>query len=205
MFASVHFIHIFVQHKDKEIMSLKGSNTKADYINWDTALNKSEALLANKKTETMGLYILVSICTGLRMSDVRSLTWEQLRLEQLTIKEQKTGKDRTIKFNDKLRKAISKVDTGKSGAIFLSQKGQIYTEQQINRKLKTIFSSLTKYHNISSHSLRKTFGRRVYEQNNQSERALMDLSDMFNHSNMKVTRIYLGIRQEELNDVYMNL
>lgn len=186
-------------------MSKKDSNTKADFINWDTALNKSEALLKDKKTETIGLYILVSIFTGLRMSDVRSLTWEQLRMEQLTIKEQKTGKDRTLKFNDKLRKAIAKADTGKSGDVFLSQKKQVYTEQQINRKLKDIFTNLTKDHNISSHSLRKTFGRRVYEQHNQSENALVTLSEMFNHTSLKVTRIYLGIRQEELNDVYMNL
>ena len=59
--------------------------------------------------------------------------------------------------------------------------------------------------NISSHTLRKTFGRRVYNNNNESEKALIYLSEMFNHTSLAVTRLYLGIRQEELNEIYMNL
>lgn len=187
-------------------MSLKGDTTTANYINWDTALNTGNRLLNDRKTQTMGLYILVSIFTGLRMSDVKALTWEQLRSGELNIKEQKTGKGRIITLNPVVRDAVAKCDTGKSGSVFVSQKGQVFTDQQINRKLKTIFSRLiAKGDNISSHSLRKTFGRRMYEQNNQSEHALITLSDMFNHTSTKITRIYLGLRQEEFNDIYLNL
>ena len=58
---------------------------------------------------------------------------------------------------------------------------------------------------VSSHSLRKSFGRRVWSNDNESERSLIYLSELFNHSSSLTTRIYLGIRQEELNDIYLNL
>lgn len=186
-------------------MSKKGEQTKADYINFDTALNTGKRLLNDKKTEKIGLYIIVSIYSGLRTGDVRTLTWDDLREETATIQEQKTKKRRTIQWNQEVKNAVNKIDTGKSGLVFISQKGSVYTPQQINRKLKDAFKSLSKDHNISTHSLRKTFGRRVYEVGNESEKALMYLSEMFNHTSINVTRIYLGLKQEEFNDIYMSL
>ncbi len=80
-----------------------------------------------------------------------------------------------------------------------------YSIQQVNRLLKEAFKRETKSKNISSHSLRKGFGRRVWENDNQSERALVYLMELFNHSSLAITKRYLGIRQEELDDIYMNL
>ncbi len=91
------------------------------------------------------------------------------------------------------------------GLVFISQKNSVFTVQQINRKLKALFINEAKHSNISTHSLRKTFGRRVYENNNESEKALVYLSELFNHTSLSVTRIYLGIRQEELDSIYINL
>jgi len=68
--------------------------------------------------------------------------------------------------------------------------------------LKTIFRTYEIKIQSSSHTLRKTFGRKVYENHNQSEHALVLLMDLFNHSSIKITRLYLGLRQEEMNNVY---
>jgi len=45
----------------------------------------------------------------------------------------------------------------------------------------------------------------VYECNGRSEDSLIKLSELFQHSTMAITRRYLGIRKEELGDIYMNL
>ncbi|MBS1589532.1 MAG: hypothetical protein JST52_07960 [Bacteroidetes bacterium] len=58
---------------------------------------------------------------------------------------------------------------------------------------------------VSSHFMRKTFGRRVWENNHRSEESLIKLSEVFGHSNIAITRRYLGIRQEEIADVYLQL
>lgn len=183
--------------------SIKGINA-SDYINFDTALNTGLKLLNEPKRQKLGLYILTAIYTGLRTGDIQRLTWNDFNGESFTIQEEKTGKFRTIQINDTLRKAINKNRSG-SGLIFVSQKKSVYTTQALNRMLKDTFRQLAKKENISTHSLRKTFGRRVYDNNGQSEKALIYLSEIFSHSSVGLTRVYLGIKQQELNEIYMNL
>lgn len=183
--------------------SIKGINA-SDYINFDTALNTGLRLLNDSKREKLGLYILTAIYTGLRTGDIQRLTWNDFNTDSFTIIEEKTGKPRTIQVNETLRKAIKKTRSG-NGLIFTSQKKSVYTTQALNRMLKEAFKQLAKKDNISTHSLRKSFGRRVYEMNGQSEHALVKLSEMFSHSSVQITRIYLGLKQEELNEIYLNL
>ena len=57
--------------------------------------------------------------------------------------------------------------------------------------------------NYSTHSMRKAFGRETFRKSGtQAELALVKLSQLFNHSNVGVTRRYIGINREELLDTY---
>ena len=91
------------------------------------------------------------------------------------------------------------------GEVFKSQKNVVISTQHLNTLLKDAFINLLPTHCISSHSLRKTFGRRIYENHNRSEEALIYLSELFNHSSSSTTRTYLGIKKEELNNIYLSL
>jgi len=193
-------------------MSAKLSHTTADYIEWSTALETAHRLMKDKKTFVYGLYILVSIRTGLRMSDILRLKYFDLMKGELKLCEQKTGKYKLVKLHPEILKALQDnrmklmvLMEGEGFYLFTSRKKTVLSKQQINRKLKDIFSQENRTLNISSHSLRKTFGRRVYEKNNQSEKALVYLSELFNHSSINTTRTYLGIRQEELNNIYLSI
>lgn len=76
----------------------------------------------------------------------------------------------------------------------------------INKRLKVIFQKYNvRTQNPISHILRKTFGKRVYEMDGHSERSIIYLSDIFNHSSTAITRRYIGIAQEQIKDVYLNL
>jgi integrase len=55
---------------------------------------------------------------------------------------------------------------------------------------------------ISTHSLRKSGARFLYEENNKSEDVFLKISMILNHSNTQVSRRYLGITKEEISDVY---
>ena len=184
-------------------MSAKHSITKSDYIEYDVALNKGKKLMSDKKTQIIGFYIIVAINTGLRVSDLLSLEHDDLLNGYKEFREQKTNKPKKILFNDAIIDAYNLLSNQRSGFVFLSQKGHVFVTQSINRRLKSIFPQKNK--NISSHSLRKSYGRRVWTNNNESESSLIKLSEIFNHSSIKITRTYLGITQDEIEDVYMNL
>jgi site-specific recombinase XerD len=55
---------------------------------------------------------------------------------------------------------------------------------------------------ISTHTWRKTFGREVWRRNGQTEACLVRLSSLFNHSSISITRIYLSITKEEVDNLY---
>ncbi|WP_270311118.1 tyrosine-type recombinase/integrase, partial [Bacteroides xylanisolvens] len=74
-------------------------------------------------------------------------------------------------------------------------KGTVYTVQRINVMLKEIKKKYRlQIGNFSCHSLRKTFGRQVYN--------IVKLMELFNHSSVSITKRYLGLRQEELLNTY---
>ena len=190
-------------------MSLKYSNTTADFLQWDEAMNLIRKL-ARDSNYKMSLFIALGCFTGLRISDILSLRWNQvLDTDEFTIIEHKTKKKRTIRVNLQLKKHIRDCyehiqPVGINAPILISQKGTVFSIQRINEVLKEI---KRKYRlqigNFSCHSLRKTFGRQVYNMNNDnSELALVKLMELFNHSSVSITKRYLGLRQEELLNTY---
>ena len=190
-------------------MSLKYSNTTADFLLWDEAMNLTRKL-AKDGNYKMSLLIALGCFTGLRISDILSLRWNQiLDTDEFTIIEHKTKKKRTIRVNLQLKKHIRDCyehinPVGINAPVLISQKGTVYTVQRINVMLKEIKKKYRiQIGNFSCHSLRKTFGRQVYNMNgNNSELALVKLMELFNHSSVSITKRYLGLRQEELLNTY---
>ena len=190
-------------------MSLKYSNTTADYLVWSDAMNLIRKL-AKDENYKMSLFIALGCFTGIRVSDILNLRWFQiLGVSEFTIIEKKTGKQRTLRLNPQLQQHIQECyehikPIGVKAPILVSQKGTIFTIQAINRILKDIKKKYkVKIKNFSCHSLRKTFGRQVYNMNSEnSELALVKLMELFNHSSVSITKRYLGLRQEEILETY---
>ena len=190
-------------------MSLKYSTTTADYLVWSDAMNLIRKL-AKDGNFKMSLLIALGCFTGLRISDILALRWEHiLSTEEFTIIEKKTGKKRVLRLNPQLQQHIRECyeqiqPVGIKAPILVSQKGTVFTIQRINVVLKEIKRKYRlKVKNFSCHSLRKTFGRQVYNMNSEnSELALVKLMELFNHSSLAITKRYLGLRQEEILQTY---
>ena len=193
-------------------MSLKHQYTTADYIPWDEAMNLVRKLYRDGNYR-MSLLIGCGCFFGLRFSDLKTLRWEQLlNNDSFAIYEQKTGKRREVKINKGFQRHIQDCHDAlhikdNTEPCFLNRFGSVLTVQMVNRHFKNI---KIKYHikvkNFSTHSLRKTFGRRVVEMAGaDAEMALIRLSELYNHSSVQVSRRYLGLRQEELGEVYDSL
>jgi len=190
-------------------MSAKFSTTTADYLEWNQSMNLIRNLY-NDENYKISLLVSFGSFWGLRISDILSLKWEHIyNMDEFTLVEKKTQKNRTIKVNTQLKRHISDCyekirPRTLDEYIFTSQKGSIYSIQRINVILKDLKVKYNlKIKNFSSHSLRKSFGREIFNRSAENaELAIVKLSQLFNHSNPAITRRYLGISQKELLDTY---
>jgi len=190
-------------------MSAKYSNTTADYLTWDQNLNLIRKLFDDREYK-ISLLIAVGSFWGLRISDILKLNWQDiLNRDEIVLVEQKTGKNREIKINRQLKQHIKECHScirpeSDTQPIFISQKHTTYSIQRLNAIFKTIKSKYNlKVGNFSTHSMRKTFGREVFNKaGTNAELALVKLGQLFNHSSVMVTRRYLGISRDELLQTY---
>ncbi|MBO5239359.1 MAG: tyrosine-type recombinase/integrase [Lachnospiraceae bacterium] len=159
--------------------------------------------------------IVFGLNTSLRISDILQLRWADvfnfqtgMYRQHISIKEKKTGKSNIVAINSAIKDALELYCL--QGAVvspelfvFRSQKGE---NQHISRNyaftiIKNAARELGFEDNISCHSLRKTFGYQAWKQGVQP--AL--LMSIYNHSNYEITKRYLGITQDERDEVFMNI
>jgi integrase len=193
---------------------MRKKQTATSGMDWNTMIGLALRLKQDKLYRDY-LLITVGCYFGLRIGDLLSIKWvDVIGKEELVLTEQKTKKIRRITINPNVTTALAfclqelklKNTFDENDFIFCNRWGGQLTISYINKRLKYIFK---KYNvvvkNASSHTLRKTFGKRIYEADARSERALVYLSEIFSHSSISTTRKYIGITQEAIADMYMSL
>ena len=171
-----------------------------------------------KPNKRNSLLVVCGLNTALRISDILKLRWKDVYNENLLsfkshidVKEQKTGKKTTVFINKNLKEAFAsflKDIIAKKGKlcevmeqfIFLGQKS---TDKPISRiQAFRIISEAAKKcllsHKVSCHSLRKTFEYHAWKKGVSP--AL--LTSIYNHSSYKITTRYLGIEQDDRDEVF---
>jgi integrase len=187
-------------------------------------MEKVEPIRTEKKIKDLKKYLLGSgnmrnyalivlgLNTALRISDILALTWgdvydfeEKTFKTHVNIKEQKTGKDKNFLLNKnalegllKYKRQLGHVST--PDFIFVSRNGENkpITRYMAIRIIKTSCAAVGIKENVGCHSLRKTFGYHSWKKGVP----VAVLMELFNHSNQAVTKLYLGISQDDLDDVY---
>ena len=191
-------------------MALKGQKTKSDFLEWD----KMKTLVLKLERDGDFKFALLISCgcyLGLRISDLLQLRWSDvLEKEYCQLIEKKTKKERKVTINPELsiilNRIFAEMDADESQYLFVNRFGnKAISVQHVNSKLKEIFNHYQIKGQYSSHFMRKSLGRQVWTVNNYSEQALILLSQLFNHSSIQTTKIYLGIREQEISDLYLSL
>lgn len=148
------------------------------------------------------------INTGLRISDIIPIRICDIYNKKFEFKEyfslieKKTGKQKKIKLNHTLREALANYIDNQSltfnDYLFPSQKGGYVGRIQTYRVLKHSANTLN-IENFGTHSLRKTWGYWTYRMSHYNIGLIMDT---FNHSSPNVTLRYIGINQDQKDELY---
>lgn len=191
-------------------MALKGQKTTSDFLEWE----KMQSLVLKLERDgelKFALLIATGSYIGLRISDLLQLRWNQvLNQDYFIIVEKKTKKTRKVTINPELQEILNrlfvKLEAKENDLMFVNRFGEKpLSIQYVNSKLKEIFTTYNIKGQYSSHFMRKTLGRRVWEVNKYSDQALLLLSQLFNHASVSTTKIYLGIREQEISNLYLSV
>lgn len=182
----------------------------------DTAQLKifKEYYLSEKPNPRNYMLIVIGLNSALRISDILSLTYgdvyqyeDRTWRTHLTVKEQKTGKTNRIYVNREIRETLEAhaAPQGKSASSWLFH-SQIRESLPLSRfqayriiKAAAVFAGFDA--NVSCHSLRKTFGYHAWKHGTPP--AL--LMSIYNHSSYQITKRYLGIDQDDKDEVFSKI
>lgn len=169
---------------------------------------KSMYYYLNGKDPKYGLLFRFGLNTGLRISDIIPVKIEDVYKskgvfrDHLILNEKKTGKEKKIKINMALRKAIDSYVRNRDGScspyLFYSMKGGHITRIQAYRVLKQA-AEFCGIENFGTHSLRKTWGYWTYKASKFNIGLIMDT---FNHSSPRITLRYIGVNQDQKDELY---
>lgn len=174
------------------------------------ALETMKKILRANNLRDYCLFVL-GINSGLRISDLLTLQISDVCDEKrkikdrISIREKKTNKLKDFPLGETSRKALKeyldRIDNP-GQALFASRKGsKPITRQQAYRILNDAARAIGIKEKIGTHSLRKTFGYHAF----QAGVDITRIQKLLNHSSPSVTLAYIGITQDELDDVYLNL
>ena len=158
-----------------------------------------------------------------RVGDTLELTWEHIynptngniRDDIMEIEEDKTDKLANPRINKAVRDAIKKyiektgVDVTKNGyhePIFMqlsgTHKGTVITSDGYRKALKKAADAIGIDYNVGTHSPRKTFGMisRMIHPNDYDSMEL--LQTIYNHSDTKTTKHYIGLTKQKVDQYY---
>ena len=166
------------------------------------------------------MLFVVGINIGIRASDLCGLKYSFFMNEDGTFKKfyslqpkktKKTGKFVKLYFNEAVKQSITNYIKEHpvedlNEYLFKSREGDGHiTTIHLGRIIKTAAAEASIQRNVNSHSLRKSFGYHVWHNAEDKEKALVMLMAIFNHSSVSITKKYIGILDEEIEDVFNGL
>lgn len=166
--------------------------------------------LEKEKNIIMLSIIKIALNTGLRISDILLLKFEDISTTVLT--EKKTQKTKNIIFNSECKKVVdnliehykrNEIQNYDKDFLFKSSKNlnNPISYQGVNYHIIKIREALNINYPMNTHSFRKTWARAVYSKYND----LVLVMKLLNHSNPRVTLRYIGIEEEEFIKVYSEI
>lgn len=168
------------------------------------------------------LIFVIQCNTARRIGDLLQLKWkhffnpatDKIRADMLEISEEKTDKLANPRINSACRKAIELYieKTGFNPAddyeefVFIqtkgNYKGRVLTADGYRKQLKKTAVEVGIEYNIGTHSARKFFGKMSRMLHPGDYDSMELLQTIYNHSDTKTTKHYIGLTKEKVDRYY---
>ncbi len=186
-------------------------------------MHKMVSYFVGKQLWLPYLIFVLSCNMARRVGDTMSLTWEnfynpatgKMRTDLLEITEDKTDKLASPRINAACKDAINLYldktgcDPSKDGyttpicmQLSGNYEGRVMSESGYYKNVKKAAAALGIEYNVGTHSPRKTFGMMNRMLHPGDYDSMEILQTIFNHSDTKTTRRYIGITKQKVDSYY---
>ena len=152
----------------------------------------------------------MGVNTGLRVQDLLSLKIADVKGvnvgDRVVIREKKTGKENVLMVNKEIKEALDDylktVEMKDENFLFKSRKGKNYplTTYAVTMYVQQWCDAINLSGNYGAHTLRKTW---CYHQRKTYGTSWEVIAKRLNHSSPSITRRYIGVKEEEVEEVLM--
>jgi integrase len=167
--------------------------------------------------------LALGVFFALRVSDLVEIKWSDIWKDGKPVKSfevweiktrRKKTKPRVITLSQdaqdliqELRDACNPYDYREYVYNSLSRADSISDVRWVNKNLKRIFVKYNVDYDglVSSHLFRKTFGHQYAKIHNFSAESIIHLNQVFRHSSIRDTMVYLGINNTQIAGVYVDV
>lgn len=184
---------------DMRSLTQIGNQQKVFPIKEKSVLEDIRTYFESRSKRDYFLFVM-GINIGVRVGDLLKLQVQDVQEKvYLSIREEKTGKTKRFRINPMLRAIIDDYIEGKEPQAYLFPSKK--TKEPISRvqayRIMRDAGEALGIEQVGTHTLRKSFGFHLY----QKTKDIAMLQEIFNHSSERVTKIYIGIAQDEIDKV----
>lgn len=149
---------------------------------------------SHSKSQAM---LMMLYSTGIRVSELVSLKWEDLEPENGVgwVRQGKGDKDRMITLSDRVIEKLEEVGHD-SKYVFPGRKGQM-TTRNVQRIVKRAADKAGVTKDVTPHTLRHSYATHLLEDGND----LRLIQELLGHSNLQTTEIYTHVSSEAKKDI----
>ncbi len=197
VYFALQFFYEQVLHKKfKEKIPLARKSSKLPIVLSKEEIQKMIEATANLKHR---LVIQFLYYAGLRLDELRNLTWNDVDFDRKSIhlKTAKGDKERRVFLHKKLIENLEILGIKERGPLFLSQREGKYNKRTIQQIVKSLSKKAGIKKSVTPHTLRHSFATHLLE----SGADIRYIQQLLGHKDLKTTQIYTHVANRDINNL----
>jgi integrase/recombinase XerD len=166
-----------------------------------TVLNKQQvqAMIQAAYNLKHRLVLMLLYYAGLRLSEARSLRWEDVDDERdvIHVRDGKGEKDRIIFLHPRLKKMLGEYGVGRQGLVLESNRGDLYNRRTIQVIVEKNARKAGIIRKTTPHTLRHSFATHLLE----AGADVRHIQQLLGHKELRTTQVYTHVANRDIKNL----